>query len=264
MAVFIFGEGGLMQNTVLIAGREIVLTAFLVLFLSGVATASHPLITDDAGTEGTGKYQLEVNAEYANDSGNTDTALTSILSAGIRENMDIVLTAPYHFLSEKEETGSRVRHSGLSDITVEAKWRFYEKADMSLAVKPGVSLPTGDADRELGYGRPGYSIFFIAQKEKKPFILFINLGYVKNRMELRDILHASFAAEYAATKRLTVAGNIGIETNPDRDSDVSPAFLIGGVIYSVSEYFDLDCGIKTGLTRAEADYGLLAGLTYRF
>jgi hypothetical protein len=37
-----------------------------------------------------------------------------------------------------------------------------------------------------------------------------------------------------------------------------------GVIYSVSEDFDLDCGTKAGLTRAEADYGLLAGLTYRF
>jgi hypothetical protein len=253
-----------MEKTVLPAGREIILTAFLVLFLSGVASASYPLVTDDTGTQGTGKYQLEVNAEYANDSGNTDTMFTSILSAGVRGDMDIVLTAPYHFLSEKEETGRRVRHNGLSDITIEAKWRFYEKEDTSLAVKPGVWLPTGDADKELGDGRPGYSIFFIVQKEKEPFTLLINLGYIRNRMELRDILHASFAAEYAATKRLTVVGNIAIETNPDRDSVVSPAFLISGVIYSVSKDFDLDCGIRTGLTRAEADYGLLAGLTYRF
>jgi hypothetical protein len=253
-----------MRNTVLIAGREIVLTAFLVLFLSGMASASLPLITDDTGTQGTGKYQLEMDAEYANDSGNTDTALTSILSAGVRENIDIVLTAPYHFLSEKEDTGSRVRHNGLSDITVEAKWRFYEKEDRSLAMKPGVSFPTGDADRELGDGKPAYSIFFIAEKEKELFTLLINLGYIKNSVELRDVLNASLAVEYAATKRLTVVGNIGVGTNPDRDSDVSPAFLIGGVIYGVSEDFDLDCGIKTGITKAEADYGLLAGLTYRF
>jgi Putative MetA-pathway of phenol degradation len=253
-----------MRKTILSAGRGIAVTALFFLFLSGAAFASHPLITDDPGTQGTGKYQLEVNGEYNNASGDTDTKLTAILSAGVRENIDIVLTAPYHFLSEKEESGSRIRHNGLSDITLEAKWRFYEKEGTSLALKPGVSLPTGDEAKGLGDGRPGYSVFFIAEKEKEPFTLLINLGYIRNRLELRDILHASFAAEYAATKRLTVVGNIGIETNPDRDSNISPAFLIGGVVYNLYENFDLDCGIKTGLTRAEADYGLLAGLAYRF
>ena len=31
----------------------------------------HPLISDDAGTTGTGKFNLELNAEYANDNGDS-------------------------------------------------------------------------------------------------------------------------------------------------------------------------------------------------
>ena len=56
----------------------------------------------------------------------------------------------------------------------------------------------------------------------------------------------------------------GIERNPDEDAKDDPAFLIGGIIYSVNENFDVDLGVKYGLTTSEIDFSLLAGVTFRF
>ncbi len=40
------------------------LSVTMVLALCSVSFASHPLITDDTGTQGKGKFQLEVNGGY--------------------------------------------------------------------------------------------------------------------------------------------------------------------------------------------------------
>jgi hypothetical protein len=85
-----------------------------------------------------------------------------------------------------------------------------------------------------------------------------------NRSELRNIFHYSLAAEYAATERLKVVGNIGGETNPDRESNVHPLFVLGGLIYKLTDSFDIDFGVKAGLNKAEADYTLMAGIAFRF
>ena len=232
--------------------------------LSMPAYAAHPLITDDTGTQGTGKFQVEVNAEHASDSGNTETALGATLSAGLLDNVDIVIGTPYIFLREKDETGHWSRENGISDLSLAVKWRFYEHEGLSFALKPGVTLATGDEDKGLGDGKPTYSLFFITTKELEPFTLHLNLGYIANRKEVRDIWHYSLAAEYAATKSLKIVGNVGGETNPDRESNTHPLFALGGLIYKVTDSFDIDFGVKAGLNKAEADYTLLAGIAFRF
>ncbi|MDH5202245.1 MAG: transporter [Nitrospirota bacterium] len=233
------------------------------LFVSN-SYAAHPLITDDTGTQGKGKSQLEVNGEYSNDNGNTITEISATFSAGIRDNIDFVITVPYQFLRTKDEAGHKTSENGISDMTIEMKWRFYEKDGLSLALKPGIIFSTGDADKGLGDGKNSYSLFFITTKEMEPFTFHVNLGYIKNRKELRDIWHYSLAVEYKVTKPLRIVANVGGETNPDWNSHVHPLFLLGGVIYSVSENFDIDFGVKTGLNKAEADYTLLAGIMLRF
>lgn len=225
--------------------------------------AAHPLITDDTGTQGKGKFQLEVNGEYANDNGDSKTQIAATLSAGIRENIDLVASVPYLF-TRIDEGAETLKEDGFSDITLELKWRFYEKDGLSFAIKPGIILPTGEEDKGLGDGKAAYSLHFLTTKELDPVTLHLDLGYIKNRKELRDIWHYSLAGEYKVTKPLRIVANVGGETNPDRNSHVHPLFLLGGVIYSVSENFDIDFGVKTGLNKAEADYTLLAGITLRF
>lgn len=227
--------------------------------------AVHPLITDDTGTQGIGKFELEINCEYLNDNGDSTTQLAATLSSGVRNNIDLIINIPYQFLRAEDEKSIN-REEGLSDILVELKWRFYEyeKYGLSFALKPGITLPTGDEDKGFGDGKKSYSLFFITTKEKEPIILHFNLGYIKNGEEHRDVWHYSLGGEYEVTKPLRIVANIGGETNPYRNSNVHPMFLLGGLIYSIKENLDLDFGIKTGLNKAEADYTLLAGIILRF
>lgn len=251
--------------------KTIPLWPILLAFLTASqAMAAHPLITDDAGTQGMGNFQLELNSEYSHEdeNGATENAfeLSTVLSYGIADTLDLVLGVPYQHIRLKD-AGTKETESGLSDISLELKWRFYEKDGLSLGLKPGVTLPTGDDDRGLGAGKPTYSLFLIGSKEADPWQFHANLGYIRNENksgERRNLWHASLAAMVEAAKDLLVVANIGIERNTDRNVNTHPAFALAGLIYSFSENFDVDLGVKVGLSNPETDYSLLAGLAWRF
>ncbi len=249
-------------------------TFFLILcvifFSTGQTYAAHPLITDDSGTQGKGRYQLELNGEYANDKEEgikTETFdIKAIISYGVTENIDLVLTLPYQKIKIKEEDAKK-SSEGLSDIGLELKWRFYEKDGLSLALKPGLTLPTGNEDNGLGTGKATLSLFFITTYEQHPWAVHFNAGYIRNENiidERKDIWHLSLAGTFEVIENLKIVGNIGVERNTDKVSRTDPAFILAGLIYSLSKDLDIDMGVKAGLNEAETDYSLLAGLTWRF
>lgn len=47
--------------------RRLLLAVCVVIASAGAAFAAHPLITDDTGTQGKGKFQLEVNGAAWNE-----------------------------------------------------------------------------------------------------------------------------------------------------------------------------------------------------
>jgi hypothetical protein len=241
-------------------------------FFSSFTYAAHPLITDDTGTQGTGKFQLEINSEYAWDReyGIKEKAgeVATILSYGIVDNMDLVFGIPYALIDDEEiDTGMKSKVRGIGDASIELKWRFYEKDGLSMALKPGVILPTGDYDKGLSNGRISYGAFFILTKEVKPINMHLNLGFYRNESkneQRRDIWHASIAGEYEVTEHLKIVGNIGIETNPDLEYKTEPAFALVGFIYSFTDSLSFDVGYKYGLTKPESDNTLLLGFTFKF
>jgi hypothetical protein len=251
------------------------LLLFGMLMSPAAVWAAHPLITDDAGTQGKGNFQLEVNGQYDIDEEtvsditvkSTGGQVGTTLSYGIIETVDLVLSLPYRWGNAKEDGFTVYDENGISDTVFEVKWRFFEKDGLGLALKPGVSLPTGDDKKGLGAGKTGYHLFFIASQEIAPWAFHLNIGYIGNENKVdeeKNIWHASLAATYDVVENLKIVGNIGVEKNPDKAADNDPAFILGGVIYSITKSFDIDCGVKYQLTSSETDMSVLAGMSFRF
>jgi len=252
---------------------------FLVTLASASAFAAHPLITDDTGTQGGGKYQLEINGGIGFDSEESagtksrETAAegTLAVTAGVADSVDVVLSVPFAWSRETAE-GVRISNGGISDVTLEAKWRFLEAGPLSFALKPGISLPTGDAAKGLGNGRVSYGAALVTTVNLEPVLVHLNLGYARNEFRRaedrecgrRNIWRGSVAATTEVAKGLQLAADLGVESNPDKSDRTLPAYLLGGVIWSVNDSIDLDAGIKGGLTRPETDIAGLTGITYHF
>jgi len=252
---------------------KLVLSA--ILLVPAAAWAAHPLITDDAGTQGKGKFQLEVNGQYDSDketvSGvsvkSTGGQAGSTLSYGVIDNADLVLNLPYVWGKVTEDGVSVYDEKGISDVSFEVKWRFFEKDGLSVALKPGISFPTGNDEKGLGTGKTGYHMFLIGSKEAAPWVFHANLGYIRNENkadEEKNLWHASLATTYEVVKDLKLVGNIGMERNADKAADNDPVFLIAGAIYSVAENIDVDFGVKYGLSSSETDMSFMAGAAFRF
>ncbi len=253
---------------------------YIALLAPSSARAAHPLITDDAGTLGSGKFQLEVNGEYGADSevsAGVETVertfeTAAALTYGVTDALDAVIGVPYFRVVSNETdllAGAAARSSekGRGDVSLELKWRFYEREGLSLAMKPGVSAPTGSERRGLGAGKYGLSAFMIATQELKPVVLHLNFGVMRNNNrvgERENLCHLSLAAEYELAERLRLVANIGQERNPDVLRKLKPRFGLLGVVYGITENFDLDAGVKKGLNGPETDLTLLAGVTLRF
>ena len=254
---------------------SIMVGLLLVSVFSFPAMAAHPLITDDTATQGKGKFQIEFNSEFTSDKDTVEEVTTrqkggevsTIFSYGMTDRLDLVIGLPYQWSMVKENDEISSRENGLSDLSVEMKWRFWETKGLSFALKPGVTFPTGNDESGLGTGKVTGSFHFITTAEIEPWAFHFNAGYMRNENKLderKDLWHLSLAAEVEVLKDLKLVGNLGVERSPDRHSNRHPSFILGGMIYSITEWLDVDLGIKGGLNDVETDFTFLAGLAVRF
>lgn len=235
------------------------------------ALAEHPLITDDAGTQGKGKAQLELVAEYGRAAHHGAVEKTfvgptmPVLSIGLRDDVDVVSGISYQ-RTIVEEDGSRETQSGAGDFALDVKWRFYERDGLGLVLKPGLTLPTGDDAKGLGAGKSTQRLFAIATKEAGPWAFHANAGYTRNANRAGDrepLWHASIAAARAVVKDLKATANVGVDTNPDPGSRRMPAYILGGLVYAVSDSLALDVGARRRFNVSGTAYAVLAGMTIR-
>ncbi len=251
----------------------ILLTALIVQPVT--AWGALPLITDDSGTQGIGKFQIELGSEYDRDRetidgvsvDETDYFLTTTLTYGIAERTDFFVSVPYQWVHVKNDGVTVADTNGISDMAAGMKWRFFESKGLSLAVKPAVFIPSGDYQKGLGTGKTGYSSFFIISEDLDPWEIYLNFGYLRNENridERKDIWSASLAVVYEVEKHLKICLDTGIATNRDLTSEIEPSYLLAGVIYAVNDDFEVSLGAKIALTRTETDYAVLPGITFRF
>ncbi|NTW53740.1 MAG: transporter [Chlorobaculum sp.] len=262
--------------------KKSTLLASALMLCSTPLFATMPLVTEDTGTQGTGHGQIELGIDSARDEADdggvshksTNGALSATLCYGLTDNIDLVAGMPWEWYTEKADGVKLTDGNGFGDLALQIKWRFYinEDTGFSFAVKPGLTLPTGNDSKGFGNGKVSGGVTLVATHKAKLTSMHFNIGYNRNEYRLesvsessnKDIWRASIAAELNVTDKLRAVGDLGIETNPDRESDTDPAYILGGLIYAVNDSADIDLGIRGGLNDAETDTTLLAGVTMRF
>jgi hypothetical protein len=230
------------------------------------ARASHPLLTDDTNVLGAGVWEFEVHGERArrdaSEGSSKTTELITKLAYGLAETLDVELELPY-----LRETLDGAVTSGRGDAALAAKWRFYQAdGGFSMALKPGVLLPTGRDELGLGAGKTRWGASLLAAYERSSIELIGHVAYVRNRNDIGervDLWHLSAALRWAMSERLKLVADVARESNPD---PMARAFdeLVFGLTYAAGPRVDLGIGLKYGLNEPADDRGVRAGVKLRW
>ena len=243
-----------------------------------VARAMHPLITDDTGTQGKGAVLVESNVNYTKNNEFRSTVVPLALTAGINETMDIGVEVPYLLLRPSAATGQP--ESGLSDVNIKFKHRFYERekkegehdqSERSLAYQIAFSQPTGREELGLGAGVARWSVRLLGTTEGESTEISANLGYDSSGKALRrgnfsfdNAVSLSVTAKYERPKPWEPVAELVVIRVKNADGYDRIAMALAGIIYEPSERFYVDAGVRFGLNERSEDYALLAGFGYKF
>jgi len=227
------------------------------------AIAGHPMLTEDTGTQGTGNFELELGYSWARDGGDRFFVFQPQLSYGLTPSLDLI--AQPSWLSNDTTADSRVH--GLGDTALDVKWRFFGSDPFSLAVRAGATLATSENDLGLPSGTVATHATLVATLDVAPFTIDANLGYARNPDAAglrRSLYHASAAALYACTERLSFVIDMDADSNADTSRSMWPAVALLGAIYTLRPGLDIDAGYRKSLNSAAAATQWLLGITYRW
>ncbi len=239
--------------------------ACLALFCPLSAFAAHPLVTDDTGTQGNGRWQFESNGEVTSKQPDTgrQTLWNSTLTRGVGETLDLYVNAPYTNVQTRSDSAG----SGFGDVEAGAKWRVYDDGALSIGLKPYLTFPTGNDQRGLGSGRVNGGATILTQYVLDDWTFLFNAGaaYQPNRQGQRQSLwKVSGAVLYRVLPSTQLIVDVGTQQNPDFSQRTHPAFMIVGAIYSPKPWLDLDAGYRRGLNPQTYDNSWMGGVTVRW
>lgn len=237
--------------------RSIVLAVTLSVAIAPAARGAQPLFTEDTGVLAAGQWQLEVAAEDANEKATRQRTevFGSTLSYGATENVDFILSLPWY----------RDGPDGLGDVALDVKWRFYRQGALRFALKPGITLPTGNDREGRGAGRIGWGSLVIMSWIPGALGVHAHAGYLRNENKLGEresLRHLATAATYRIGA-VTVVGELSRTTNQVPGERVA-RYSTAGAIWSLTRDFDLDIGWRQGHGGATLDEALLLGATVRW
>ena len=226
--------------------------------------AMHPMISEDPGTQGQGRYELELG--YQSTRGDPSDGRTSSfspqLSWGALPALDVIVQPAW--LTQHPVGGAAAR--GWGDTALDAKWRFYESGEVAVAVRAGLSLPTGSAAKGLGASGTGAHAVIAGSLAAGEGTLLGNLGVVYARFPGDRSTLPYATAAYVVP--LGPAWQTFVEAATQRNGDPArstwPAVARTGLVWTVAEGVNLDVGAEARLNRAAPSFTALAGVTVRW
>jgi hypothetical protein len=237
--------------------------ALIALALPALVHAAHPFVTEDAGTQGAGKLELELGfGAFRGDPSipGRNSLFAPQVSVGVADNVDLI--AQLVRIEQTATAGPTV--IGQGSTLLDVKWRFKETEDYALGVRTGFDLPTSDDG--FGSSQLGAHAIGIVSLTLGDYAIYGNATYAYTRQPntRRNLYGFSIALTRPDDRPLRGFVEASSYSNPDPTNRQWPAFARTGVIYAVTSWVDIDAGLQARLNAAAARIGLLIGMTMRW
>ena len=243
-----------------------IFSAALCLMLSTAAFAGHPLVTEDTAVQGANNVQFELSVDRAVDRSSrlTSQSVNATFTYGVSDALDLAISAPWlrNQLSENPGTFQR----GVGDASIFVKWRNYQDGKLSLALKPILTLPTGDSAKGLGNDRLYPGMTGVLGWGGDRVSLSANIGYTFNDNKVgdrKDIWSSSLFAVTVLANRLSGVAELGTYSNSNAASHKNPVFVTVGLVFHPSDKLDLDIGYRNLQLDSRHQYSIGAGIAVR-
>ncbi len=170
--------------------------------LNVLMAGDSPLVTDDTGTPGHNKWEINL-AHTRNNTKLEDAEEFSIdANYGLGEKTHLNIIIPRTYINRAE--GNNVSHLG--DIQLAVKYRFIDESFwfFSVSTTPTLLLPTGNHRSKLDFFLP-----LEVAKHIKDHYIGAQVGYTihKKNGEENELFYGLFS-EYPVCKRIDVVGEV--------------------------------------------------------
>ncbi|HEX7631939.1 MAG TPA: transporter [Lacunisphaera sp.] len=237
------------------------------------AAAAHGQITETPVTVQPGHFLLEMDAlsfSVDRQPGLKYTAFgaaTTFLTTGLTSRLDIQLGAELYIRQNFDAAGFTERNSGVGDVYIRTKYRFYESNDTytAVAVMPYVKIPTNSG----GVGNHSVEGGFIV-----PFSTELVGGFKFNAMGELDFLRnaadngydARLYSSAALTRQFFRTVGLYAEATAARSSSGAPweGTMGAGATLTASKHAWWDFAIYRGLSSGAADWTHVLRFNYGF
>lgn len=232
------------------------------------ATAQY---TELPTTVAPGRFLLEMDAlslTVDREGGDKYTAVaagTFLISTGLMKNLDLQLGAELLISQRAEIGGLKERNTGIGDIYVRSKWRFYEDDRFAIALIPFAKIPTntggvGNDSVEGGLIIPWQAYLFGALTMNA----MVEVDAVRNAADdgYGFFWYGSAAVTRELTKNISVYGEI----DAAKASGSAPwQTTVGfGLYWTVTSFLAWDFAVYRGLSRGAPDWNPVVRVNVSF
>lgn len=205
--------------------KALVFTLLCTLVLSGLrarpvfAQGGPPLITDDPGTPGDGRW--EINIAFTVEKRKTERSYESPIldiNYGLGERIQLKYEVPWLVL---DEHGERTKN-GLGNSIIGVKWRFFDqdRQGIDMSVYPQLEFNNSDSSADRGLVDRGLEFVFPVQLQKSFGSISLNpeLGYAFREYNDNEWIYG-LALGYEASSNLELLAEISGTTGQDFEDD---------------------------------------------
>jgi len=187
------------------------------------------------------------------------------MKVGFARNTDLQVILDTHTIASDSGSGRRTTDSGFGDITVRLKQTLWgnDSGATALAIMPYVTIPTLSpvSDREWAGG--------LVMPLSITFTERLSLGL----MLQGDLVHSESAGTYqveclhSAALGYDFTEEVGMYVELVGIAGTSTgyqALFNAGLTFAVTDTLVYDAGVRLGMNRAAADFGVFTGVSFRF